>query len=73
MPGGRPTNMFVGQIGSMRSGGFAKDTTPFSEFLWAVFRRVKAKIIEQNEARSETRPSPFALQICPLETGKSRS
>jgi hypothetical protein len=31
-----------------RAGGFAKDTTPFSEFLWADFlrRRVKRKTVE---------------------------
>lgn len=33
-----------------RSGGFAKDTTPFSEFLWADFlrRRVKPEMLETN-------------------------
>ncbi|HZU85747.1 MAG TPA: ParB-like protein [Polyangiaceae bacterium] len=33
-----------------RAGGFAKDTTPFSEFLWADFfrRRIKRKIIEDD-------------------------
>ena len=33
-----------------RAGGFAKDTTPFSEFLWADFlrRRVKRKLVEDN-------------------------
>ena len=31
-----------------RLGGFAKDTTPFSEFLWADFlrRRIKHKLVE---------------------------
>src|SRR6185312_4299092 len=31
-------------------GGFAKDTTPFSEFLWADFlrRRVKRRLVEEN-------------------------
>lgn len=31
-------------------GGFAKDTTPFSEFLWADFlrRRIKRKLVENN-------------------------
>jgi hypothetical protein len=31
-----------------RAGGFAKDTTPFSEFLWADFlrRRVKRETVE---------------------------
>jgi len=33
-----------------RAGGFAKDTTPFSEFLWADFlrRRVKRKMVESD-------------------------
>jgi hypothetical protein len=33
-----------------RAGGYAKDTTPFSEFLWADFlrRRLKRKSIEKN-------------------------
>jgi len=33
-----------------RDGGFAKDTTPFSEFLWANFlrRRLKRKAIERD-------------------------
>jgi hypothetical protein len=32
-----------------RAGGFAKDTTPFSEFLWADFlrRRIKPKAVEE--------------------------
>jgi hypothetical protein len=31
-------------------GGFAKDTTPFSEFLWADFlrRRIKRKVVEDD-------------------------
>ena len=37
-----------------RAGGFAKDTTPFSEFLWADFlrRRIKRKMIESDFDRS---------------------
>jgi len=37
-----------------RSGGFAKDTTPFSEFLWADFlrRRIERKRIEKNFANT---------------------
>jgi hypothetical protein len=33
-----------------RSGGFAKDTTPFSEFLWADFlrRRIKRKLLDDD-------------------------
>ena len=35
-----------------RSGGFAKDTTPFNEFLWANFlrRRIKRKLVETDFA-----------------------
>jgi hypothetical protein len=37
-----------------RAGGFAKDTTPFSEFLWADFlrRRLKRKILEDDFERA---------------------
>ncbi len=37
-----------------RSGGFAKDTTPFSEFLWADFlrRRIKHKTVERDFDRA---------------------
>jgi len=37
-----------------RAGGFAKDTTPFSEFLWADFlrRRLKRKIVEDDFDRA---------------------
>jgi hypothetical protein len=33
-----------------QSGGYAKDTTPFSEFLWADFlrRRLKRKLLEND-------------------------
>lgn len=41
-----PYRSLAGEL--RRAGGFAKDTTPFSEFLWADFlrRRVKAKRID---------------------------
>ncbi len=37
-----------------RAGGFAKDTTPFSEFLWADFlrRRIKRKAVESDFSRA---------------------
>lgn len=37
-----------------RAGGFAKDTTPFSEFLWADFlrRRIKHKTVERDFDRA---------------------
>ncbi len=43
-----PYRSLAGEL--RRAGGFAKDTTPFSEFLWADFlrRRVKRKLIEQD-------------------------
>jgi hypothetical protein len=43
-----PYRSLAGEL--RRIGGFAKDTTPFSEFLWADFlrRRIKPKRIEQN-------------------------
>jgi hypothetical protein len=42
---------FRSLAGELRlAGGFAKDTTPFSEFLWADFlrRRMKRKVVETN-------------------------
>ncbi len=43
-----PYRSLAGEL--RRIGGFAKDTTPFSEFLWADFlrRRIKPKRIDQN-------------------------
>jgi hypothetical protein len=43
-----PFRSLAGEL--RRIGGFAKDTTPFSEFLWADFlrRRVKRKLLEDN-------------------------
>ena len=43
-----PFRSLAGEL--RRAGGFAKDTTPFSEFLWADFlrRRVKRKLVEQD-------------------------
>jgi hypothetical protein len=43
-----PFRSLAGEL--RRAGGFAKDTTPFSEFLWAHFlrRRVKRKMIEDD-------------------------
>ena len=41
-----PFRSLAGEL--RRAGGFAKDTTPFSEFLWADFlrRRMKRKVVE---------------------------
>ena len=43
-----PYRSLAGEL--RRSGGFAKDTTPFSEFIWADFlrRRIKAKLVEDD-------------------------
>ena len=46
---------FRSLAGELRlAGGFAKDTTPFSEFLWADFlrRRVKRKLVENDFDRA---------------------
>jgi hypothetical protein len=47
-----PFRSLAGEL--RRAGGFAKDTTPFSEFLWADFlrRRVKRKTIESDFDRA---------------------
>lgn len=47
-----PYRSLAGEL--RRVGGFAKDTTPFSEFLWADFlrRRVKQKMVGQDFARA---------------------
>jgi hypothetical protein len=47
-----PFRSLAGEL--RRSGAFAKDTTPFSEFLWADFlrRRVPRKIAEDNFAKA---------------------
>lgn len=43
-----PFRSLAGEL--RRAGGFAKDTTPFSEFLWADFlrRRIKRKMVESD-------------------------
>lgn len=47
-----PFRSLAGEL--RRAGGFAKDTTPFSEFLWADFlrRRMKRKEVEGNFSRA---------------------
>ena len=47
-----PFRSLAGEL--RRAGGFAKDTTPFSEFLWADFlrRRIKRKLIENDFNRA---------------------
>jgi hypothetical protein len=43
-----PFRSLAGEI--RRTGGFAKDTTPFAEFLWADFfrRRIKRKDVQKH-------------------------
>ncbi len=47
-----PFRSLAGEL--RRAGGFAKDTTPFSEFLWADFlrRRMKRKTVERDFERT---------------------
>ncbi|HXW50181.1 MAG TPA: ParB-like protein [Xanthobacteraceae bacterium] len=47
-----PYRSLAGEL--RRAGGFAKDTTPFSEFLWADFlrRRLKRKTVERDFDRA---------------------
>jgi hypothetical protein len=47
-----PFRSLAGEL--RRAGGFAKDTTPFSEFLWADFlrRRISKKLVEDNFAKA---------------------
>jgi hypothetical protein len=47
-----PFRSLAGEL--RRAGGFAKDTTPFSEFLWADFlrQRISRKSVEDNFAKA---------------------
>jgi hypothetical protein len=47
-----PFRSLAGEL--RRAGGFAKDTTPFSEFLWADYlrRRIKRKLVERDFDRA---------------------
>jgi hypothetical protein len=47
-----PYRSLAGEL--RRAGGFAKDTTPFSEFLWADFlrRRIARKVVEDHFAKA---------------------
>ena len=47
-----PFRSLAGEL--RRAGGFAKDTTPFSEFLWADFlrRRMKRKLVDRDFDRA---------------------
>jgi hypothetical protein len=47
-----PFRSLAGEL--RRAGGFAKDTTPFSEFLWADFlrRKISTKVVDENFAKA---------------------
>jgi hypothetical protein len=55
-----PFRSLAGEL--RRAGGFAKDTTPFSEFLWANFlrRRIKRKLVEHDFDRAIITAMKFA-------------
>jgi hypothetical protein len=55
-----PFRSLAGEL--RRAGGFSKDTTPFSEFLWADFlrRRMKRKTVEHEFARAVERAMELA-------------
>ena len=54
-----PYRSLAGEL--RRAGGFAKDTTPFSEFLWADFlrRQVPRKVVEDNFSKALDRFGAF--------------
>ncbi|MBV9529940.1 MAG: chromosome partitioning protein ParB [Bradyrhizobium sp.] len=58
-----PFRSLAGQL--RRSGGFAKDVTPFSEFLWADFlrRQISRKLVEEDFAKAMEK----ALQLARSE------
>lgn len=58
-----PYRSLAGEL--RRAGGFAKDTTPFSEFLWASFlrSRVKAGQIEKDFSRALEQALSFAKSL----------
>jgi len=58
-----PMRSLAGEL--RRLGGFAKDTTPFSEFLWADFlrRRIKHKLVEADFDGALTLAMKFAKSM----------
>jgi hypothetical protein len=58
-----PFRSLAGEL--RRAGGFAKDTTPFSEFLWADFlrRRIKRKLVEDDFGRAVERALQLARSV----------
>jgi hypothetical protein len=55
-----PFRSLAGEL--RRAGGFAKDTTPFSEFLWADFlrRKISRKVAEDNFSKAMEQALEFA-------------
>ena len=55
-----PYRSLAGEL--RRSGGFAKDTTPFSEFLWADFlrRQIPRKTVEEHFSKAMEKALEFA-------------
>src|SRR4029077_20090591 len=55
-----PFRSLAGEL--RRAGGFAKDTTPFSEFLWADFLRgrIKPSLVDKHFSRALERALEFA-------------
>jgi hypothetical protein len=55
-----PYRSLAGEL--RRAGGFAKDTTPFSEFLWADFlrRRIERKMVEDHFSKALEKALAFA-------------
>jgi hypothetical protein len=58
-----PFRSLAGEL--RRAGGFAKDTTPFSEFIWADFlrRRMKRKLVEKDFERAVEQALELAKSI----------
>ena len=58
-----PYRSLAGEL--RQSGGYAKDTTPFSEFLWADFlrRRIKRKLLVEDFSGALVRASKFAKSV----------
>src|SRR5947208_16690577 len=55
-----PFRSLAGEL--RRAGGFAKDTTPFSEFLWADFlrRRIRRRHVDKNFSAAVQRAMKLA-------------
>ena len=57
-----PYRSLAGEL--RRAGGYAKDTTPYSEFLWADFlrRRIDAKLVEDHFEKAVAKAQEAAAQ-----------